>query len=268
MEKVTLRMERSMPGRPSGLGHGRRGPTRASTRRLQHEHRGEHEHRWPRGSRDRRCDDRRVPLNHVALTVGDRERSAAFYARHFGLTERVHDDERLLIVGSPDGSLLALSEGPVPEGLPRTNHFGFRRDDPGEVREARRQLREAGVPETEWQDDHGFVRVQVADPDGYRVELFALAGAAPPPRPSRSRWTSFVADAHYEPPRILSERGNRAHRLRVEHNRDTLLVHLSGEAGGDWTVLAVDRATRRWAVAQAHRQLDAARRAYERLYAG
>ena len=28
--------------------------------------------------------------------------------------------------------------------------------------------------ETEWQDDHGFVRVQVADPDGYRVELFAM----------------------------------------------------------------------------------------------
>jgi hypothetical protein len=26
-----------------------------------------------------------------------------------------------------------------------------------------------------WRDDHGFVRVQVADPDGYRVELFAIA---------------------------------------------------------------------------------------------
>jgi len=32
------------------------------------------------------------------------------------------------------------------------------------------------VPETEWQDDHGFVRVQVADPDGYRVELFGCSG--------------------------------------------------------------------------------------------
>jgi catechol 2,3-dioxygenase-like lactoylglutathione lyase family enzyme len=39
-----------------------------------------------------------VPLNHVALTVSDREASAAFYARHFGLTERVHDDEHLLIL--------------------------------------------------------------------------------------------------------------------------------------------------------------------------
>lgn len=115
-----------------------------------------------------------MPLNHVALTVGDRELSAAFYGRHFGLTERVHDDEHLLIVGSPDGSLLALSEGPVPCGLPRTNHFGFQLKDEAEVRAARERLGRAGVTETEWQDDHGFVRVQVADPDGYRVELFAF----------------------------------------------------------------------------------------------
>jgi len=60
-----------------------------------------------------------MPLNHVALTVGDRERSAAFYAEHFGLTERVHDDPHLLILGTPDGSLLALSEGEVPRELPR-----------------------------------------------------------------------------------------------------------------------------------------------------
>ena len=78
----------------------------------------------------------------------------------------------------------------------------------------------------------------------------------------RSRWTSFVAD----PPRGLHEDGNPAHRLRVEHDGDTLLVHLSGEDGQGWTVLAVDRATRRYVVAQARRQLDAARDAYERLY--
>jgi catechol 2,3-dioxygenase-like lactoylglutathione lyase family enzyme len=117
-----------------------------------------------------------MPLNHVALTVSDRERSAAFYGEHFGLTDRVHDDEHLLILGSAGGSLLALSEGPAPADLPRTNHFGFQ-IDPGDVRRARERFREAGVPETEWQDDEGFVRVQVADPDGYRVELFAFQTA-------------------------------------------------------------------------------------------
>jgi len=113
-------------------------------------------------------------LNHVALTVGDRERSATFYAEHFGLTERIHSDDHLLILGSDDGSELALSQGrPVAAELPRTNHFGFRLADDAAVHAARERFRAAGVIETEWQDDGRFVRVQVADPDGYRVEVYA-----------------------------------------------------------------------------------------------
>ena len=87
-------------------------------------------------------------------------------------------------------------------------------------------------------------------------------------RPPASRWTSFLADPDEQRPRILAEQGNRSHRLRVEHNRDTLLVHLSDEDGQGWTVLAVDRETRRWVVAQARRQLEAAQDAYARLYPG
>jgi hypothetical protein len=85
--------------------------------------------------------------------------------------------------------------------------------------------------------------------------------------PPKTRWTSFLADPLEEKPRILCEQGNPAHRLRVEHNRDTLLVHLSDEDGMGWTVMAVDRATRRWVVSQARRQMDAAEDAYARLYA-
>lgn len=121
--------------------------------------------------------------------------------------------------------------------------------------------------ETEWQDDHGFVRVQVADPDGYLVEVFAIASGSALRRPPRSRWTSFVADRDEQKPHVLHEQGNPAYRLRVEHNRDTMLVHLSDEDGKGWTVLAVDRATRRWAVDQALRQLDAAEAAHAQLYA-
>jgi catechol 2,3-dioxygenase-like lactoylglutathione lyase family enzyme len=115
-----------------------------------------------------------MPLNHVALTVRDRERSAAFYGEHFGLTERLHDDEHLFILGDGAGSVLALSAGDVPAELPRTNHFGFQVSDGAEVRAARERFRAAGVEETEWQDDGRFVRVQVADPDGYRVDLYAF----------------------------------------------------------------------------------------------
>ncbi len=47
-----------------------------------------------------------------------------------------------------------------------------------------------------------------------------------------------------------------------------MLIHLSDEDGQGWTVLAVDRPTRRWAVAQNRRQLDAAEEAFNRLYRG
>jgi catechol 2,3-dioxygenase-like lactoylglutathione lyase family enzyme len=114
------------------------------------------------------------PLNHVSLTVADRERSAAFYAEHFGLTRRLHDDDHHLILGSDDGSVLTLSTGDVPRDLPRMNHFGFQAAGGDEVRAARRRFADSGVEEAEWQDDGRFVRVQVFDPDGYRVDLFAF----------------------------------------------------------------------------------------------
>ena len=112
-------------------------------------------------------------LNHVALTVSDRERSAAFYGEHFGLTTRLHDDQHLLILSAGSGAVLALSEG-VPPELPRRNHFGFQLETMDEVRDARRRLQEAGVPEAEWQDSPGMVRVQVTDPDGYLIDLYAF----------------------------------------------------------------------------------------------
>jgi catechol 2,3-dioxygenase-like lactoylglutathione lyase family enzyme len=115
-----------------------------------------------------------VPLNHVSLTVSDRERSAAFYAEHFGLTRTLHDDGHLFIVASDDGSVLALSTGEPPRDLPDTNHFGFQLADGDAVRSARERFRAAGIEESEWQDDGRFVRVQVFDPDGYRVEVFAF----------------------------------------------------------------------------------------------
>ncbi len=82
-----------------------------------------------------------------------------------------------------------------------------------------------------------------------------------------SRWTSFVADPHRR--RILHEDGNERHRLRVEHDRATLFVELSDEDGrGPWTVLAVERASRRYAVAQADTKTAATAEAARRLNGG
>jgi hypothetical protein len=88
-------------------------------------------------------------------------------------------------------------------------------------------------------------------------------------RPQRKsvRWTSFVGSAvRGRLVRGLEEEGNPRHRVRVEHNQDTLLVHISGEDGVGWTAVAIDRATREWAIAQRRRQMDAGVAAYSGLY--
>lgn len=94
------------------------------------------------------------------------------------------------------------------------------------------------------------------------------SGGKPARPPASRRWTSFVADESLggKAVRGLHEQANPRHRLRVEHNEHTLLIHLSDEDGGGWTTIAVDRATRQWSVAQDARQSDTARGAYGALY--
>jgi hypothetical protein len=93
---------------------------------------------------------------------------------------------------------------------------------------------------------------------------------APLPRPTGSsgHWSSFIADG--APPgkksRALHENGNDKHRLRVEHDRHTLLLHLSDEDGRGWMCIAVDRATREWAVADGDTQRASTESAYYSLY--
>lgn len=96
------------------------------------------------------------------------------------------------------------------------------------------------------------------------------ARSKPVPKPERRspRWTSFVGTLpRGRTVRGLEEEGNPNHRVRVEHNKDTLLVHISGEDEHGWTTVAIDRATREWSIAQRYRQMDAAQAAYSRLYA-
>jgi hypothetical protein len=91
-----------------------------------------------------------------------------------------------------------------------------------------------------------------------------------PPRPpgKNRRWTSFVAgsEGRGRVPRTLYEETNPQHRLRVAHDKHTLLIHLSGEDGQGWTTIAIDRKTRQHATAQADSQMDSAVAAYDALY--
>lgn len=83
-----------------------------------------------------------------------------------------------------------------------------------------------------------------------------------------ARWTSFISEpGGGKRVRGLHEEANPRHRLRVEHDERTLLIHLSGEEPGDvWTTIAVDRETRRVHVEQDPRQADSARKAHDGLY--
>jgi hypothetical protein len=93
------------------------------------------------------------------------------------------------------------------------------------------------------------------------------ACSKPVVKPTRSRWTSFTGTlARGRAVRGLEQEGNPRHRVRVEHNKHTLLVHISNEDGHGWTTVAIDRATREWSIAQRGRQLQAAKAAYELLY--
>jgi hypothetical protein len=89
----------------------------------------------------------------------------------------------------------------------------------------------------------------------------------PVPTKRGVRWTSFVGSpAQGRVTRGLQEEGNPEHRVRVEYNKHTLLIHVSDEDGRGWTTIALDRPTREWAVAQRTRQVDAAVAAYGQLY--
>jgi len=88
------------------------------------------------------------------------------------------------------------------------------------------------------------------------------------PQTSRGRWTSFVAPvaAAGGKSRQLRDEANSRHRVRVEHDNHTLLVHVSDEDGNGWTTIALDRTTQAWAVAQRDTQLGAATAAVDALY--
>jgi catechol 2,3-dioxygenase-like lactoylglutathione lyase family enzyme len=111
---------------------------------------------------------------HLALAVGDQERSRRFYEIYFGFdpeTARIADDGVVLISG-PGDVLLALGETDEPIRLPSFFHFGFRSaESPDEVRAFRDRLVEDSVEIVEFWDEPDYVSVKCRDPDGYVIEF-------------------------------------------------------------------------------------------------
>jgi catechol 2,3-dioxygenase-like lactoylglutathione lyase family enzyme len=113
-----------------------------------------------------------VHLVHLGLPVRDAQRSRIFYEQFFGFDpdSAQRYDDSTLIIRNGDGFDLALHPGgrvgPSPEFL----HFGFRFDDPDQVRELLAGLRADDVPIIEEHEEPTYVAFKCLDPDGHRVE--------------------------------------------------------------------------------------------------
>jgi catechol 2,3-dioxygenase-like lactoylglutathione lyase family enzyme len=111
-------------------------------------------------------------MQHLALPVGDQERSRRFYEHWFGFDASAQwYPDGTLIVRDAKGFSLALGRSDGPPAIPPWFHFGFQLPDPDSVRAFRDRMRADGVTIVgEW-DEPFYVSFKCLDPDGYVVEV-------------------------------------------------------------------------------------------------
>lgn len=110
-------------------------------------------------------------LRHVALLVGDVDRSVSFYTRVLGMqVEWRPDAENAYLTGGTDN--LALHAGRVQEGV-NLDHIGFLVPTPGAVDAWERRFRELGhAPQAPARTHRDGARsFYVRDPDGHRIQI-------------------------------------------------------------------------------------------------
>ncbi|MET7396812.1 VOC family protein [Dactylosporangium sp. NPDC005572] len=129
-----------------------------------------------------------LDTGHVGLNVTDLARSTAFYTRVFELdviAEPAAGERRFAFLGREGRPVVTLwqqSTGEFPAALPGLHHLAFQAPDIEAVRRAEATLRELGatlvyegvVPHGEGASSGG---VFFTDPDGIRLEIYALTGA-------------------------------------------------------------------------------------------
>ena len=130
-----------------------------------------------RGAGPRRLDGaagmlRNVHLIHLGLPVRDAQRSRMFYEQYFGFgpDSAQRCDDGTVIIRNRDGFDLALHPGGRVGPLPEFLHFGFRFEDPDQVRALLACLRADDVPIIEEHEESTYVAFKCLDPDGHRVE--------------------------------------------------------------------------------------------------
>ena len=113
-------------------------------------------------------------LSHISLSVRDPERSLAFYAQVFGVSEYFRDDSQIQAQGPGPFDVLAFERRPEGAGAAGgIDHFGFRLKRPGDIDLAVEEVRRAGgcvLRRGEFAP--GFPFAYVADPDGHQIEIW------------------------------------------------------------------------------------------------
>ena len=117
---------------------------------------------------------RTLGLTHLALSVRDPERSLAFYAQAFGVTEYYRDDEEIQVLGPGPHDVLSFARDPDNAGKPGgIAHFGFRVASPADIEAAvAATLAAGGALLRRGEFAPGLPFAYVADPDGYEIELW------------------------------------------------------------------------------------------------
>ena len=112
-------------------------------------------------------------MNHLALAVGDEERSRRFYATYLGFDARAERmDDGVLMLWNEAGFQLALGPRDGDLRLPAFLHFGLRLPSPDAVHTLAERLRADGVELVEEWDEPAYVSRKLKDPDGYVVEVY------------------------------------------------------------------------------------------------
>ena len=115
-----------------------------------------------------------MKLRHLALPVGDQERSRSFYERYFGFGARPPREyaDGVVMLFDAGGFALALGRAEQPPEPPGFLHFGFLAATAEEVRTVRETLEIDGIEVVESWDEPDYLGVKCRDPDGYVVEVF------------------------------------------------------------------------------------------------
>jgi catechol 2,3-dioxygenase-like lactoylglutathione lyase family enzyme len=113
-------------------------------------------------------------LTHIALAVGDAERSARFYGAVLGSVV-THRGEGFVQIETPGNhDVIVLEEKPGEVGKAGgVRHFGFRLVDPADIDAAAAEVDRAGgkiLDKGEFCPGEPYLFA--ADPDGYEIEIW------------------------------------------------------------------------------------------------